>query len=404
MIRRPYLALAAVAVLAVSACQPSESPAPSGSPSASGALESPGTSPGASAALTTIRVQLPGPIDGEFAGYIAAQKLGYFSDDGLAITFLPGDPDPATRSVDFYRPGASGPQFTVSDVASVLGAREHRASDLVDIAQIFQRSGTVVLTWKKDAIAGVCGLKGKQVGLWAAPGDVEINSSLAACPLAAGKDYTRVDVARDASAFLGLCPAPVAGCIPGGVGRSTLAATEGVTYDTVAQVLEAINPATKQQYTPDDLSVLPLTDRTATLQDAIFASAAWLAQTGNRDLAQAFIRASVRGWVYCRDHQEDCVQFTTQAGTGLGTSHTRWMINEVNALIWPSPDGIGTLDPIQWRQTITVATRGGVISRAPDLTAYDDTIVPDALAILAGKDLAATDYKKQPMAVAPGGK
>jgi NitT/TauT family transport system substrate-binding protein len=80
------------------------------------------------------------------------------------------------------------------------------------------------------------------------------------------------------------------------------------------------------------------------------------------------------------------------------------MINEVNALIWPSPDGIGSLDPIQWRQTITVATQGGVISRDPDLTAYDDTIVPDALAILAGKDLSSPDFQKVPVAVAPGGK
>jgi NitT/TauT family transport system substrate-binding protein len=395
MIRRPYLALAAVAILAVSACQPSDSPEPSGSPSASGAAESPGTSPEASAALTTIRVQLPGPIDGEFAGYIAAQKLGYFSDDGLAVTLVPGDPNPATRAADFYRPGVSGPQFTVADVASVLGAREHSASDLVDIAQIFQRSATVVLTWKKDAIADICGLKGKKVGLWAAPGDLEVNASLATCPLAAGKDYTRVDIPPVATANQGATSAFLAHAVD---------ANEGLTYDTVAQVLEAINPATKLQYTPDDLSILPLTDRTATLQDAVFSSAAWLAQTGNRDIAQAFIRASVRGWVYCRDHQEDCVQFTTQAGTGLGTSHARWMINEVSALIWPSPDGIGSLDPIQWRQTITVATQGGVISRDPDLTAYDDTIVPDALAILAGKDLSSPDFQKVPVAVAPGGK
>jgi len=388
MIRRPYLALAAAAVVALSACAPSESPAPSGSPSASGSTASPGASPGASAPTTTIRVQLPGPIDGEFAGYIAAQKLGYFSDENLTVTLVPGDPNPATRSADFYRPGVTGPQFTVSDVASVLAAREHQASDLVHIAQIFQRSGTTVLTWKKDAIADICGLKGKKVGEWAAPGDLEVNASFAACPLAAPTDYTKIDVPQDVSAFL----------------AHTVDATEGLTYDQLAQVLEATNPATSQQYTPDDVTALPLKDRTATLQDGVFASGAWLAGTGNRDIAVSFVRAVVRGWVYCRDHQEDCVQFTTRAGAGLGTTHTRWMINEVNALVWPSPDGIGTLDPVLWQQTISVATTAGLISQPPPLASYDDTIVPDAVAILAGKDLSAPDFKKETVAVAPGGK
>jgi NitT/TauT family transport system substrate-binding protein len=385
MNRRTWVAVAATAAIAVAACSPSQSPAPSGGASASPGA-SPAGSPGASAAVTTIRVQLPGRIDGEFAGYIAAQKLGYFADDNLAVKLIPSDPNPASRPATYYRPGASGPEFTVSDVASVLAAREH-GSDLVDIAQIFQRSGTVVMSWKKDGIADVCGLKGKKVGLWPSPADAELASSLKACSLTAS-DYTRVGVGQDASELLG----------------HTVDASQGQIFDQVARVLEATNPATGKQYTVDDLATFGPSDRQSTLQDAIFVSAEWLKATGHRDVAVGFVRAVVRGWLYCRDHQEDCVQFTVQGGTNLGASHTRWMINEVDALIWPSPDGIGTLDPIQWQQTITVATTAGIITKSPGLAAYDNSIVPDAVAILEGKDLSATDYKKVPVAVAPGGK
>ena len=390
MTRRPYLALAAALAIAVAACSPSESPAPSGSPAASGGA-SPGASPAATPVLTPIRVQLPGPIDGEVAGIIAAQKLGYFTDENMSVTMVPGDPNPATRSADFYRPGTTGPEFTISDVTSVLAAREHSASDLVHIAQLFQRSGTVLLTWAKDGVKDTCGLIGKKIGIWAAPADVDVNATLATlsgCPLAGASNYTRVETGHDVAAFL----------------AHTVDVTQALTYDQLAQVLEATNPTTKQQYVPDDVVALPLADRTATLQDAIFASKAWLAGTGHRDQAANFVRAVVRGWVYCRDHQEDCVQFTMQATSGLGESHTRWMINEVNALIWPSPDEIGTLDPIQWQQTVTLAKAAGVITQLPGIDAYDDTIVPDAIAILTGKDLAAVDYKKVPVAVAPGGK
>ncbi|MBI3750583.1 MAG: ABC transporter substrate-binding protein [Chloroflexi bacterium] len=400
MIRRPYftlVAIAAIAAIAVSACSPSESPAPSGSPAAS-AGASPGSSPGATGALTTIRVQLPGPIDGEFAGLIAAQKLGYFTDENISVTLLPGDPNLATRTSAFYRPGATGPEITISDVTSVLAAREHSASDLVHIAQLFQRSGTVLLTWAKDDVKDTCGLIGKKIGIWAAPADVEVDATLAtlsSCPLAGASNYTRVDIPPVATATQGATTAFLA---------HTVDAMQAFTYEQLAQVLEATNPATKQQYTPDDVVAMPLADRTATLQDAIFASAAWLQGTGHRDQAVNFVRAVVRGWVYCRDHEEDCVQFTLAATTGLGTSHTRWMINEVNALIWPSPDDIGTLDPIQWQQTVNLAKAAGVITKLPSIDAYDDTIVPEAIAILTGKDLAAVDYKKVPVAVAPGGK
>ena len=390
MNRRPYLALAAALAIAVAACSPSESPAPSGSPAASGGA-SPGTSPGATAALTTIRVQLAGPVDGEFAGLIAAQKLGYFTDENMSVTLLPGNANPATRSAAFYSPGASGPEFTISDVTSVLAAREHSASDLVHIAQIFQRSGTVLLTWAKDGIKDTCGLAGKKVGVWAAPANVDVNATLATisgCPSAGAASFTGVDIGHDVAAFL----------------ARTVAATQALTYDQLAQVLEATNPSTKQQYVPEDVVAMPLADRTATLQDAIFASKAWLAGTGHRDEAVNFVRAVVRGWVYCRDHQEDCVQFTLAAATSLGASHTRWMINEVNALIWPSPDEIGALDPIEWQQTVNLAKAAGVITKLPGIDAYDDTIVPEAIAILTGKDLAAVDYKKVPVAVAPGGK
>ena len=386
MNRRTWLAVAAVAAIAVSACSPSSSPTPSGSatPSA-GASPSASSSgsPGPTAGISNVRVALPGPLNGEFAGYIAAQKLGYFSDENMTVQLVTNDP--ASLPASYYAPGESGPEFTVAAVAPVLAAREH-GSDLVDIAQIFQRSGTVVLTWKQDAIADLCGLKGKRVGLWAAPADLELTSSLTACPLSAS-DFARVEVPRDVTGFL----------------NKTVDATQATTFDQVAQVLEATNPATNQQYTADDIATLSPADRHATLQDAIFASAAWLAQSGHRDVAVAFIRASIRGWLYCRDHLEDCVQFTTAADSNLGQSHTRWMINEVNALIWPSPDDIGALDPVQWQQTITIATAGGLLTKLPSLEAYDDSLVPDANAILQGKDLKATDYKKGTVVVGVGG-
>ena len=42
-------------------------------------------------------------------------------------------------------------------------------------------------------------------------------------------------------------------------------------------------------------------------------------------------------------------------GSKLGKSHQLWQMNEVNKLIWPSPDGIGVIDQAAWDQTVQIA-------------------------------------------------
>ncbi|HET9682105.1 MAG TPA: ABC transporter substrate-binding protein [Candidatus Limnocylindrales bacterium] len=390
---RSMLAIAAVAAIAVSACSPSESasPNPSGaaSPGASGAAASPGTSPGPSGSpspttpLTKVSVRIGPVTNAEFAGYIAAQVLGYYSDQGLDVSLV--NTDPATRSYV----GTTGPEFTIADVPDVLAAREH-GSDLVDIAQVFQRSGTVLLTWKKDGFGSACDLGGKKVGLWAPPADLEITARLKSClkPLTPGT-YTRVDVQHDVAAFLG----------------HSVDAIEATTFDGEAKVLEAINPATNAQYTTDDLAIFgPTNGRPATLHDGIFARAGWLAAGSNRDTAVAFVAASIQGWVYCRDHQDDCVQFVTKANSSLGTTDQRWMLNAINPLIWPSPKGIGIPDPDQWEQTITLALADGLITKRPGADANDQTIVADASDQLSDLDLNGANFQTGVVAVAPGGR
>ena len=117
---------------------------------------------------------------------------------------------------------------------------------------------------------------------------------------------------------------------------------EAMIYNEYAQVLETENPETGELYQPEDLVVIDYNEvGTAMLQDAIHARASWLAEEGNEDVAARFLAGAFKGWAYCRDNPADCVQFTVDAGSTLGLGHQNWMMNEINPLIWPSPDGIG---------------------------------------------------------------
>jgi NitT/TauT family transport system substrate-binding protein len=168
-------------------------------------------------------------------------------------------------------------------------------------------------------------------------------------------------------------------------------------------VLEAPDPATGELYKPEQLNVINWNDyRVAMLQDAIFARRAWLDQGTNKDIAVRFIRASLKGWIYCRDHPDDCVQYTTDAGSQLGAGHQKWMMNEVNALVWPSPVGVGMIDPVFWQQTVKIATNGGIIKKLPSIDAYTTDLVKEALTGITD-DTKAPDFKKGTVQVTAGG-
>ena len=51
------------------------------------------------------------------------------------------------------------------------------------------------------------------------------------------------------------------------------------------------------------------------LQDAIFARESWLAEPATRTSPIRFLRASFKGWIYCRDNPDDCIQYTVDAGS-----------------------------------------------------------------------------------------
>jgi NitT/TauT family transport system substrate-binding protein len=394
---RPIFVLAAGAALAFSACSTTASPSPAtAAPSAaattaaSAAVSEAPSAPAAAAA--DVSLQLQWAPQAQFAGYFAADKQGFFTAENLKVTIIPGGPNVVPQAVGSQ---PDGPEFTVSWVPKVLEARE-QGSDLVDIAQIFQRSGTLSVSWVGDAITDPCQFAGKKVGVWDFGNEFEVTAAATNCGLKPGLEangdpatqYQKVIQPFDMTLLL----------------TKQIGVAEAMIYNEYAQVLETTNPETGALYQPSDLNVINYNDvRTAMLQDAIFARGAWLSDPANRDIAVRFVRASLKGWIYCRDNPADCVKYTTESGSQLGAGHQAWMMNEVNALVWPSDLGVGVIDPIFWGQTVKVATGAGVIKSVPGINAYDTTIVEEALASMSDMDTTGKDFQKGTVEVTPGG-
>jgi len=339
--------------------------------------------------LTPVRVQLKWVTQAQFAGYYAALKEGYYEELGLDVTILPGGPDIGPQQVV----AAGGAEFGIDWMGSHLAAREEGADSVV-IAQIFQRSGITQVAFKDSGIASVEDLEGRKVGVWGFGNQFPLFAALTKAGLDP-EDPNDVEIVNqpfDMNLLL----------------NGEVDAAAAMTYNELAQVLEVVGENGEfPVYTLDDLNIIDLNEfGTAMLEDNIFASASWLAEEGNEDVAVRFIAASIRGWAFCRDNLEACVDHVLSEGSTLGRGHQTWMMAEINRLIWPSPLGAGLMDEALYTQTEEIAVNYGVVSAQPE-GAWRNDLAEAALALLAEQypdlDVIGADYVPPTVEVTPGG-
>lgn len=374
-------ALAAVGVAVLAAC----STTPAGEQASGGGTTS---APGQPQKVT---LQLQWFTQGQFAGYFAAIDQGYYAEKGLDVTIKEGGVDIVPQTV--LAQGQA--DYAIAWVPKALASREQGAG-ITDVAQVFQRSGTRQVSFADKGITSAAQFAGKKIGNWGFGNEFELFAGMTKAGLTPA-DVTLVQQQFDMQALL----------------SGDIDAAQAMSYNEYAQVLEATNPATGQLYQPSDFNVVDWnTDGTAMLQDAIWANTEKLSDSAYQDQTVRFVAASLKGWAYCRDNVESCRDIVVKAGSKLGASHQLWQVNEVNKLIWPSPDaGAGTIDPALWAQTVSVARTAvnadgqTVLTKDPDAQAYSNDYVTKAVEMLKaeGVDVVGASYTPQTVTLNPGG-
>ncbi len=334
---------------------------------------------------TPVKLQLQWFTQAQFAGYYAAQDQGFYTEQCLDVTILEGAVDITPQNV--LADGQA--DFAISWVSKALASREGGA-DIVNIAQVFQRSGTLQVSFKDKNIMTSADFKGKNIGNWGYGNEFEIFAALTAAGLDPAKDVTLVQQQFD-----------MAGLLSGDID-----AAEAMTYNEYAMVLEAVNPKTKALYTAEDFNVVSYEDEgVGMLQDAIWADGKRLSDAAYVDTATKFVAASLQGWAFCRDNISACRDIVVSKGSKLGASHQLWQMNEVNKLIWPAAGGAGMIDAAAWERTASLSQTaknlegGTVLTKAPDAGAYTNDIVTAALALLNSKGIDTTGSAYMPETV-----
>jgi NitT/TauT family transport system substrate-binding protein len=339
-----------------------------------------------SAELEPVTVQLKWVTQAQFAGYYAALEEGYYEDEGLDVTIRPGGPDIVPEQVVL----GGQAEFGLNWLDNTLATRD-QGGEIINIAQVFARSGMTEITWADSGLEEITDLAGKKVGVWLGGNEHKLFAALTKNGLDPQSDVEIVAQPFDMNLFL----------------NREVDAAAAMTYNELAQVLEQENPDTGDLFTPEDLNVMLMSDLgTGALEDGVFVQSDWIEDEANQDIARRFLKASFKGWVFCRDNFEECLQHVLDNGPTLGEGHQRWMLNEINKLIWPNELGIGLMDPESWEITKQIAVDFGIVENEPDAEAtYRTDLAHDAVGELEeeGVDIIGEDYEPEEVEVTPGG-
>ena len=299
---------------------------------------------GVATAADDVTLQLKWVTQAQFAGYYAAQDLGFYKDEDLNVTIKPGGPDIAPTQVL----AGGGADVTVEWMPAALAARE-KGLAMVNIAQPFKSSGMMLTCRKDSGVTSTDDFAGKTLGVWFFGNEFPFLSWMGKLGLSTDGGEDGVEVLKQ-----GFNVDPIVN------GQAACVST--MTYNEYWQVIDA-------GISPDELVTFKYEDQgVATLEDGLYALEENLADPAFEDKMVRFVRASMQGWKWAEENPEKAALIVLDNDeTGAQTEeHQVRMMGEIAKLTAGSN---GKLEPADYERTVESLLSGGsdpVITKAPE--------------------------------------
>jgi NitT/TauT family transport system substrate-binding protein len=253
----------------------------------------------------------------QFAGYYLALEQGFYRAEGLEVDIYPGGPD-----VDPERLVASGETdfAQAGGVESLLAARD-AGLPVVAIGAVFQKIDVAFIAKHQSGISRFADFSGRVVSIWY----TGVHLILRALLRQEGVDPGGIVEIPQASSMKPFLEGEVA--------------VAAATFFNRLPQLRALGLTDIAIFDPADYGIIfP--------RDTIVTSETMVAE--HPELAERFLRASLRGWRYALAHQSEAVDAVMRQDPELDRNHQTVMMHEVSKLmLWGAGTtrGIGYIEP-----------------------------------------------------------
>jgi NitT/TauT family transport system substrate-binding protein len=242
----------------------------------------------------------------QFAGYMVAKEKGFYRDAGLDLNLLVGGP-----GKNGFCSLADGEATFCTGWLSTAIKKRASGVRLVNISQITQRSALFLVALKKSGIREPKDLNGKRVGYWVGEFQVPVQAFIKKHDLQVEMipNYTTVTILL----------------------KNAVDAVAAMWYNEYHTLLNS-------GYNRDELNELRVGELGVDFpEDGLYC----MEDSFNADpqMCAALVSASLQGWRYAFDHQDEAInivmKYAKGANTGTNRAHQTWMLRRMKDLILP---------------------------------------------------------------------
>lgn len=283
----------------------------------------------------------------QFAGYYMALEKGFYKEQGLDVTIEHATP--ISGSTEALKTGKAD---IVTLFLSTGIKNAASGMDIVEIAQVSQKSALVLVTLKKSGIASPEAMKHKKFGIW--------QCDFQEIPMAFMKKYDIqpkvIPIASGINLFLW-----------GGVDVLTVMWYNE--YHTL--MMHGVNT--------DEMNSFFLSQHGLDIpEDGIFCSGKYLSE--NPEACKKFVEASIKGWQYAAAHKGETIKIVEKVmkkyNLPFNKSHQNWMLARMIDLIFPNGKKLDTVLPERvYNETVLILKESGSIKNAPDYKDFVKAVV-----------------------------
>ena len=304
-------------------------------------------------AADKVTVQMKWVPQAQFAGYYVAQAKGYYKEAGLDVTIKPGGPDVSPVQV------LAGNQadVIVNWMPDALAARE-AGVPLVNIAQVFDKSGLMLTCKKASGVASPKDFKGKTLGVWYGGNEYPFLNWMAKLGLKPDTDVKILKQGFNVDPLL----------------QNQAACISTMIYNEYWQVVDA---GVKES---DLVTFFYEKEGVASLEDGLYVLEPKLKDPAFVARMAKFLKATFKGWNEAVKNPAEAAKIVVAAdpsGSATLKVQQRQMENVAKLIGNANTPKMGYLEPAAYERTVKVLLTGGsspVIKKDPGKAGYSHVV------------------------------
>ena len=300
-----------------------------------------------------VTVQLKWVPQAQFAGYYVAAAKGFYKTEGLDVTIKPGGPDISPVQVS----AGNNADIVVNWMPDALAARE-AGVPLVNVAQVFNRSGLMLTCKKSSGVSSPKDFKGKTLGVWYGGNEYPFLNWMSKLGYKPGSDITVLKQGFNVDPLL----------------QNQAACVSTMIYNEYWQIIDAgVKESDLVTFFYEDQGV-------ASLEDGLYVLESKLKDPAFVARMAKFLKATFKGWNEAVKNPEEAAKIVVAADTSGSATvpvQKRQMENVAKLITNANTPKIGYLDPTAYERTVKVLMTGGsspVIKKDPGMAAMSHVI------------------------------